>query len=121
MSHSGTIIHMRNVPGGKGKLRALDKPLYCKNMDGSDGYIPANFKWNGASSGFFTFAFPRHNHPIATCRHDFRCQNAKTPKERKFADKQFKVDVGTTSSKITQNMGYLGVRIGSFFGIGWSK
>ena len=121
MAHTGIIIYMRNVPGSKGKFRALCDPLYCENIDGTEGYIPKDFIWNGSSSGILSPLFPRHNHPIASCRHDYRCGNAKTKKDRKFADKQFEKDVGTTSWWITKKIGYIGVRIGSFFGVGWSK
>jgi len=121
MSHSGTIIHMRNVPGSKGKFRALEKPLYCQNIHNVSQYIPEGYIWDGSSSGLLTPLFPRHNHPIASCRHDYRCGKAKTKEERKFADQQFEKDVGTTSWWITKKIGYFGVRIGSFFGIGWSK
>ena len=119
MAHSGTIIDMQNVPGDP-KLRRLTKPLPCKNMDGTMGEIPSPFIWNGASSGFFKWFFPRHNHPIATCRHDYRCEKAKTKEERKFADDQFKIDVGKTSGWWTQTKGYVGVRIGAMAGIGSS-
>ena len=115
--HTGTIIYMRNVPG-EPTLRALTAPLYCRNMDGSDGCIFFDFQWNGASSGIFKWFFPRHDHPIATCRHDYRCSKAKNKEERKWADKEFKKDVGTTAGWWTKTKGYAGVRIGAFFGIG---
>jgi hypothetical protein len=38
--------------------------------------------------------------------------------ERKFADKEFEKDVGSTSYWITKKVGYIGVRVGAFFGIG---
>lgn len=118
MAHSGTIIHMRNVPGDP-TLRALDAPLPLKNMDGTDDEVPTDYVWNGASGNWFTHKlFPRHDHPIATCRHDYRCDMAKTPEERLFADKEFKKDVGTTAGWWEQTKGYVGVRIGAFFGIG---
>ena len=113
-----TIIHMRNVPGDP-DLRALDKPLYCQNCNGSHGSIPADFGWNGSSVPFiFRGLFPRHRHPIASCRHDYRCGKAKNKKERKWADEQFQIDVGKTSWWVTKKMGYWGVRIGAFLGIG---
>jgi hypothetical protein len=118
MAHSGTIIHMRNVPGN-GKLRALDIPLPIKKMDGSMGLVPADFEWDGSSVPWiFQGFFPRHNHPIASCRHDWRCKNARTKAERLFADKEFEKDVGTTSWWITKKFGYAGVRIGAYLGIG---
>lgn len=118
MAHSGTIIYMRNVPG-KPKLRALTKPLECLMWDGSIDQIPIGYSWDGSSipwiiQGFF----PRHWHPIASCRHDYRCDKATDSAERAWSDNQFRLDVGTTSWKITSWLGYVGVRIGAFFGIG---
>lgn len=118
MAHSGTLIHMRNVPGNA-KLRALDAPLICFNRDGSIGYIPKDFQWDGSSVPWiFQRVFPRHNHPIASCRHDWRCLRAKNAEERKWADEQFRKDVATTSWPITASIGYIGVRIGAYLGIG---
>jgi len=116
--HTGTIIYMRNVPGTD-NLRALTAPLYVKNYDGSDGYVPFDFEWNGHSTPIgLRWLFPRHNHPIGSCRHDWRCQNARSKAERAWADKEFETDVGTTSWWITKKVGYVGVRIGAFLGIG---
>jgi hypothetical protein len=109
---------MRNVPGTDND-RALDQPLPLLMMDGTESEVPANFVWDGASVPMlFQGIFPRHNHPIASCRHDWRCKHAKNAAERKFADEQFEIDVGTTGWWITKKVGYLGVRIGAFFGIG---
>lgn len=118
MAHSGTIIYMRTVPG-KPLHRVLTQPLYVKNFDGSDGFVPEGFEWDGSSVPWiFQGLFPRHNHPIASCRHDWRCRNAKNAAERKWADEQFREDVGRTSWKITATVGYLGVRVGAMFGVG---
>jgi len=118
MAHSGTIIYMRNVPGSP-KHRALTAPLVCKNRDGTEGEIPSEFIWDGSSVPFlFSSIFPRHEHPIASCRHDWRCRYARSPEERAWADKEFELDVGTTSWWITKKVGYIGVRIGAFLGIG---
>jgi hypothetical protein len=118
MAHTSTIIHMRNVPGSP-RNRALDLPLPCKKMDGTMGLIPADFEWDGSSVPWiFQGLFPRHRHPIASCRHDWRCRNARTKEDRLFADKEFERDVGTTSWWITKKLGYAGVRIGAFLGIG---
>lgn len=118
MAHSGTIIFMRNVPGCA-KSRALTAPLVCKNQDGTVGHIPTGFVWDGSSVPFvFRGLFPRHDHPIASCRHDWRCKYARDPSERAWADKEFEKDVGTTSWWVTKKIGYIGVRIGAFFGVG---
>ncbi len=118
MSHSETIIHMRNVPG-KPDYRALDSDLICQNLDGSVGVVPAGFEWDGSSVPvIFQGVFPRHKHPIASCRHDWRCRNAKNAVERKWADERFREDVGTTSWWITKQIGFIGVRAGALLGIG---
>ena len=112
------IIHMRNVPGNDNS-RALDAPLSLLMLDGTMSAVPKDFVWDGASVPLiFQGIFPRHNHPIASCRHDYRCQEAKNASDRKFADEEFEKDVGTTSWWITKKFGYIGVRIGAFFGIG---
>lgn len=118
MAHSGTVIHMRNVPANGDGWRALDRSLPYRRMDGSWGLIPPDFCWDGNSSGLLSPLFPKWNHPIASCRHDWRCKTAKTPEERLFADKEFEKDVGTTSWWLTKKIGYLGVRAGALLGIG---
>lgn len=112
------IIHMRNIPGTD-DARALDRPLPCLMPDGTTDMIPSDFSWDGNSTPFLVRPiFPRHNHPIASCRHDYRCGKAKNKAERKFADVEYERDVGTTSWWITKKVGYIGVRIGALFGIG---
>lgn len=118
MAHSGTLIVMRNVPG-KPLHRALWLPLSCPSFDGAIGQVPAGFEWDGSSVPWiFQRIFPRHNHPIASCRHDWRCRNAKSAAERAWADREFEKDVATTSWWITAKLGYLGVRIGAALGVG---
>ena len=118
MPATGTLIHMRNVPGTDDD-RALDKPLPVQMPDGTWEDIPVDYTWNGNSTPrLLQGIFPRHNHPIASCRHDYRCGKARNAAERKFADEQFELDVGTTSWWITKKVGYVGVRIGAFFGVG---
>jgi hypothetical protein len=110
--HDGEI-HMRSV-SGKPLNRALDESLDC-----GEGECEIDFEWDGSSVPWlFRGLFPRHRHPKASCRHDKRCRNAKTKEERAFADKEFRSDVGKTSWKITSTLGYVGVRVGAFFGVG---
>jgi len=108
-------IHMQSVPNKLNWLE-LSRPLPC-----GDSYIPANFRWNGASSGLFEkliiLNFPKWKHPIASCRHDWRCLKARTKKERAIADKLFYNDIGEGGTKWEQIKGYIGVRIGAFFGV----
>lgn len=114
------LIHMRNVPGTDDN-RALDAPLPVLMPDGTTEEIPTDFEWDGNSVPLlFRGVFPRHNHPIASCRHDYRCKKAKNKRERAFADTHFEKDVGKTSWWITKKVGYIGVRVGAFFGVGSS-
>lgn len=109
-----TTIYMRNVPD-KPLHRALTAPLRLNRLGAE---IPAGFEWDGSSSGIFRGVFPKWRHPIASCRHDWRCQHAKNAAERKEADQRFRDDVGATSWWITKQVGYAGVRIGALFGVG---
>lgn len=118
MAASGIIVYMRTVPG-KPLHRALTVPLPYDRQDGSTGLIPAGFEWDGSSTPWiFRGLFPKHRHPIASCRHDWRCRQAKTNEERLFADQEFKKDVMKTSWWITAQVGYIGVRAGAMLGVG---
>jgi hypothetical protein len=118
MAHSGTKIYMENVPEQPG-LMMLSKPLPCRAFDGSDDFVPEGFQWNGNSTPpGLRWLFPKWNHPIASCKHDYRCGRAKNAEERAWADKEFENDVGTTSWWITKKLAYAGVRVGAFFGVG---
>jgi hypothetical protein len=109
---------MRNVEG-KPKMRALTAPLSCKMWNELDEEIPFDFEWDGSSVPVIAQGiFPRHRHPIASCKHDFRCKKAKNKEERLWSDKKFKQDVAKTSWKVTAWLGYAGVRIGALFGVG---
>ena len=120
MPHSGTVLHMRTVPECGDQWRALDAPLPCRMWRGWKGplAVPTDYHWDGNSSGLFAPVFPQWNHPIASCRHDWRCGHAQNAEQRKWADEEFRRDVGTTSWWVTAQLGYLGVRAGAFLGIG---
>lgn len=109
-------IYMRSVPGQLDVME-LTRPLPC-----GDGEIPVGYRSNGASSGIFRrllfLNFPKWKHPIASFRHDFRCERATSSEDRKFADKRYRIDVGKGGTKWEQVKGYLGVRTGALFGIG---
>lgn len=112
------VIYMRSVPGYPDH-RALTQPLSLVMMDGSAEFIPVDFAWDGSSVPWvFQGFFPRHKHPIASARHDYRCHRARTKAERRFADEQFRLDVATTSWPITAAVAYAGVRIGALLGLG---
>lgn len=106
---------------GKTDWRKLTHPLPC-----GAGCIEVDFKWNGASSGIFRrliiLNFPKWKHPIATCRHDKRCEIAERFKNghyslyrklRKFADVEFPKDVAIGGTWWETKKGYIAVRAGA--------
>ena len=108
---------------GKPDWRRLLEELPC-----GDGFVEVGHESDGATVMFMRsipfFGFPKHKHPIATRRHDKRCEEAakykKTDKARykklrKIADQMFKADVGMGGTKFEQLKGYFGVRVGAFF------
>lgn len=116
-------IYLKTIPE-KVDWRELTEDLPC-----GDGFIARGFQFNGASVGlmrkFLLLGFPKWKHPIATCRHDKRCNIAHKyklqgnkpmyKKLRAYADKRFKADVGIGGTWFEQQKGYVGVRIGAFF------
>jgi hypothetical protein len=120
MAHSGTILYMRTVPEKGDGWRAITEPLECKMWPGYRCLeeVPVGYMWDGNSSGLLAPIFPQWNHPIASCRHDYRCAKARNDEQRKWADKEFEKDVGTTSWWATKKLGYIGVRAGAMLGIG---
>lgn len=111
------VLYMRTVLE-RPQNRVLTKEHYCPGYGGTQDVIPVGFEWNGSSSGLLAPIFPQWNHPIASCRHDWRCEHAENAAVRKWADEQFEKDVGETSWWITKKLGYAGVRIGALFGVG---
>lgn len=109
-------IYMRSVPG-KLDVMELTRPLPCGN-----GLIPVGYRSNGASSGIFRkvlfLNFPKWKHPVASFKHDFRCERATSAEDRKFADQRYCIDVGKGGTKWEQVKGFVGVRIGAMFGVG---
>ena len=98
-------------------VRQLTSPIPC-----GDGEVPKGFISDGASCGVMRyagiFAFPKHKHPIAFFRHDWRCSLAANAKERRFADNEFRLDVARTGTWWESIKGYIGVRLGAILGIG---
>ena len=112
------IVYMRTILE-RPLNRVLTQPHYCPGMNGEQDIIPSDFEWDGSSVPYLLqFVIQRHRHPVASCRHDYRCRKAKNAAERKWADSQYEKDVGSTSWWITKKLGYLGVRVGAIFGVG---
>lgn len=86
-----------------------------------DYIVPKDFKWNGASVPWFaTPIIPKAYKTLeASCLHDWLCADAETPVEREAADRAFiEVLRGKGFNKVRLKLGYWGVRLGAFFGIG---
>lgn len=83
--------------------------------------VPKGFEWNGANSPTVTtWIIPKaHRTLIASCLHDYLCELATCPADRKKADKLFEEELARRGhSKVRSKLGYLGVRLGALFGIG---
>lgn len=95
--------------------------------------VPVGFAFDGASAPRFFWGIipPFKRTKKAACIHDWNCRNAESPADRKAADLMFYrmlrevkvIDKKTGREKHGINrarciIGYLGVRIGSYLGIG---
>jgi len=82
--------------------------------------IPKDFSWDGASVPWFaTLIVPRAYKVLeASCMHDWRCSKARTPSERKVADRYLYERFKAKFNIVRSTLGYWGVRLGAFFGIG---
>ena len=121
-----TIV-LETVPG-EPKKRKLFIPFPCEMMDGSFDIIPYGYVTDGSSTPvIFRWLIPRHDHPINSTEHDYRSGKARNAKERAWADNQYRVGIKNTKApsrlkrtwlKTQSVAGYIGVRIGAFFGVG---
>jgi hypothetical protein len=111
-------LHLSTIPGRVDWRRTLNR-LPC-----GDGFIKPGYKFNGASVGILRFLFPKWKHPIATGRHDMRCEIAELYKKtnraeynrlRKFADDEFKKDVRVGGNLWEVHAGHVAVRVGAIF------
>jgi len=84
--------------------------------------IPEEFVSDGASTPriFWAIIPPFKRVKKAAFIHDYLCRNAKSVEDRRVADKIFKemlLEVAKINP-VRATIGYLGVRLGSFFGVG---
>jgi len=84
--------------------------------------VPVGFEFDGCSTPRILWSVipPMKRTKVAACLHDYLCKHAKTPEERKYADGIFKKCLEDTAkiNKFRIGVGYLGVRLGAFFGAG---
>lgn len=98
-----------------------DKEELTRDFTAHGITVPKGFIFDGASAPrvFWGIIPPFKRTKKAACIHDWLCANAKNKEDRKKADKLFKVmceEGGINKARST--LGYLGVRIGAFLGIG---
>lgn len=106
-------LHTKTIGDGKEELLL---PFTAHGIT-----VPAGFQFDGASAPRFFWAIipPYKETKKAACIHDWMCRNAEDAKDRKRADKLFYTMLREAGlSRIRSGIGYLGVRLGSFFGIG---
>jgi len=83
--------------------------------------VPAGFEWDGASSpSFCSLIIPKaHGTLEASCLHDYLCGKATSKELRQEADRFFMEELEAQGlSRTRSKFGYVGVRVGAFFGVG---
>jgi hypothetical protein len=84
--------------------------------------VPAGFEFDGASTPriFWSILPPFKDTKIAACIHDYLCIQARTKEDRLYADKLFYHILKHQGriSGLRALIGYVGVRLGAFAGIG---
>lgn len=83
--------------------------------------VPPGFRFDGASAPrvFWSVIPPFKGTKKAACVHDWLCKNAKGPLDRHIADLLFYIMLLEAGlNRVRSFIGYMGVRIGAFFGIG---
>ena len=85
--------------------------------------IQAPYRWNGNSTPptpLMRWVMPKWFYLIASLFHDYLCEQAGKDKlARERADKDYKwILKRLYKQKATSALGYVGVRIGAFFGVG---
>lgn len=83
--------------------------------------VPKGFRFDGASAPrlFWSVIPPMRETTKASCVHDYLCRTAKSKEDRRKADRLFFKMLREANLNIFRCLiGYLGVRIGAFLGIG---
>jgi len=87
------VIYMRAEDHGT-RDRQLYKPL---------GRIPAGFSWSPKYVSRLRYvpflAFPESKYPVEVCTHAYERSESKTSKEKRAANRRFKVDVKAHGSR----------------------
>lgn len=109
-------MELKTVTVGKDKEQLLaDFTMYGVT-------VPAGFIFDGASSPRILWWLipPFKGTKKSACLHDYLCKIAKNKEDRKEADKLFYRGLKETSgfNSIRCLLGYLGVRVGAYLGIG---
>jgi len=109
-------MELRTRTDPNSKVEVLLEPFTAHGIT-----VPAGFKFDGASAPrvFWGIIPPFKQTKKAACIHDWLCKNAKNASDRKAADKLFHTMLQEAGLNKTRcRIGYWGVRVGSFFGVG---
>lgn len=97
------------------------REMLLASFEYRDQVIPAGFIWDGASAPrlFWSIIPPFKQTKRASCVHDWMCKKAKNPQERKVADQYFLQALREMGfNPVRCLLGYIGVRLGAFWGAG---
>jgi len=83
--------------------------------------VPKGFRFDGASAPRFFWSIipPMRETTKASCVHDYLCKTAASKEDRLIADKLFYKMLREAKLGIVRStIGFIGVRIGAYFGVG---
>lgn len=98
-----------------------DREMVLEDWHSHGHVVPKGFIFDGASAPriFWAIIPPYKKTKKAACLHDWMCRNAKGKGDRLAADRLFyKMLQEAGLSSIRSRLGYVGVRLGSYMGIG---
>jgi hypothetical protein len=99
----------------------LDKEMLLEDFTAHGVTARKDFVFDGASAPrvFWAIIPPFKRTKKASCIHDWLCSIAKNPEDRLRADKLFRVMLKEAKINIVRRtLGYWGVRLGAYIGIG---
>lgn len=114
------IIHDTNKPDFLGLTKTVEMVLPHSGRVVIHAAPDMIYWWNGNSTPplpIMRYLVPKWFFLVASLFHDFLCERAITKEDRKKADKDYKWILETYyRQKVSNIVGYLGVRIGALIG-----
>lgn len=102
-----------SIPDGRMRLLA--------SFEYRDIVVPVGFIFDGASTPRLLWSIipPFKKTMRAACVHDYMCRTARNNGDRKKADQYFLQALKEMGfNPVRRTLGYIGVRVGAFFGVG---